>query len=137
VTASSEARRRDGGFSLIEVLIAMVILAVGLLGLEAMGVSAGKLSARADRRSLYAVAATDAMEKMLGTLREGNGAAGTTTFTVKNAAGTSLADGSVIVASGGSTTSPALTRWDVTVRVIPKSSADLADSVNVSSSVIQ
>ena len=49
---------RREGFTLIEVLIAMVILAVGLLAVEAMGIGAARLVARADRQGEFTALAT-------------------------------------------------------------------------------
>lgn len=60
-------RRRLGreGFTLAEVLVAMVILAVGLLALEAMGIGAARMVARADRESELTALATDRLERAL------------------------------------------------------------------------
>jgi type IV pilus assembly protein PilV len=59
----SEARSLDrGGFTLIEVLVAMVILSVGLLGLEALGIGAAKSVSKAGVQSRYTAAATRATE---------------------------------------------------------------------------
>jgi prepilin-type N-terminal cleavage/methylation domain-containing protein len=60
-----QARRRvrgQDGFTLIEVLIAMVILAVGLLGLEALGIGAARLVGRAERQGDYINAASTRLE---------------------------------------------------------------------------
>ena len=51
------------GFTLIEVLIAMVILAVGLLGLEALGIRAVRTVATAKKQSEYAVLASSRIER--------------------------------------------------------------------------
>lgn len=54
----------EAGFTLIEVLVAMLVLAVGLLGLEALGIGAARSIALADRRSeLTAVAASTVEQK--------------------------------------------------------------------------
>lgn len=66
------AERREGGFTLIEVLIAMMILAVGLLGLEALGIGVARGVGRAERRSAQAVVAADTMERMVSRIREGH-----------------------------------------------------------------
>lgn len=52
----------EAGFTLIEVLAAMVILAVGLLGLEALGISAARSIVIAERQSRFAATATRYME---------------------------------------------------------------------------
>ncbi|HVH13692.1 MAG TPA: prepilin-type N-terminal cleavage/methylation domain-containing protein [Longimicrobium sp.] len=60
---------RREGFTLIEVLIAMVILAVGLLAVEAMGIGAARLVARADRQSEFTALATADLEAALNQFR--------------------------------------------------------------------
>jgi type IV pilus modification protein PilV len=69
------------GFTLIEVLVSMVILAIGLLALEALAVGAARMTVRADRESQYATVATDQMESLLETIDRGQnpGAGGRTT----------------------------------------------------------
>lgn len=58
------------GFTLIEVLIAMVILSVGLLGLEALGIGAARANAVAERQSGHAVIGADSLESALHQLRQ-------------------------------------------------------------------
>ncbi|CAA9346112.1 MAG: hypothetical protein AVDCRST_MAG89-2873 [uncultured Gemmatimonadetes bacterium] len=65
------AHRRDAGFSLIEVLVAMVILAVGLLAIEAMAIGAARQIASANRTTEYTLLATEQLETELRRLREG------------------------------------------------------------------
>ena len=62
-------RRGEEGFTLIEVLAAMLVLAVGLLGVQALGVGAARLVARADQQTGVAVAAMAAMEVRQQALR--------------------------------------------------------------------
>jgi len=57
-------RNINGGFSLMEVLIAMLILAVGLLGLAAMQARALKFGHDAYGRSQATMIAYDIMDKM-------------------------------------------------------------------------
>jgi prepilin-type N-terminal cleavage/methylation domain-containing protein len=71
-----QARRRvrgQDGFTLIEVLIAMVILAVGLLGLEALGIGAARLVGRAERQGDYINAASTRLEATMAQLRQTGG----------------------------------------------------------------
>lgn len=130
--------RGDAGFTLLEVLIAMVILSVGLLALEGLAVGAARTTASASRRSQYTEQATDYMERTLSALREGQGANNSTVYLNDNSGGRA-ATLSVTVTDRGTLAapSPANRRWDVQVRVIPTLSSRLADSVNLVASVIQ
>ena len=64
--------RGDQGFTLIEVLIAMLILAVGLLGLEALGIGAARSVNRAARQNDFTLVATDTLERVLNHIRRGD-----------------------------------------------------------------
>lgn len=66
----SEVRRDESGFTLVEVLVAMLILAVGLLGLEALGITAARSIALAERQSGFAVIAADSLESAMHQLRQ-------------------------------------------------------------------
>jgi prepilin-type N-terminal cleavage/methylation domain-containing protein len=136
--ATEPSPRADAGFSLIEVLIAMVILSVVLLSLKGLSVSAARTTASATRRSRYVEVATDTLERTLSRLREGQGAAGGS-YVIKDATGADAATVSLTVTDNGqlAAPSPPIRRWDVTVRVIPLLTARLADSVNLTASVIQ
>lgn len=57
--------RGDAGFTLIEVLVAMLILAVGLLGVEAMAIGASRQIAVANRTTQYTLVATQELETAL------------------------------------------------------------------------
>ncbi len=63
------APRAPNGFTLIEVLIAMIILAVGLLGLEALAIGAARSVANAQHRTVLAAAATQEMEIRVQAIR--------------------------------------------------------------------
>lgn len=89
------ARRRPNGFTLVEVLAAFMILAIGLLALEAMAIGATRMVARAERLSEYNTEAMSTLEETLSEIRMGNGAsltastvslAGATMSVVPNAA---------------------------------------------------
>jgi type IV pilus modification protein PilV len=138
VEPRNDSRRREAGFTLIEVLIAMVILSVGLLALEGMAVGSAKVTASANRRSRYAEVATDTLERVLSRLAEGQAVSSSSSFYVTNTSGSNTAQATVTVTDGGtlSAPSPANHRYDVSVRVIPTVSTRLADSVNLSASVI-
>lgn len=103
------APRAEAGFTLIEVLVAMVILAVGLLGLEALGIGVARSVSLADRQSVYAVTAGDSLEAALRLLRSGRHAS---SFCVSNA----LPDGTKL--SRAVVASPPYL-MTVTVRAIP------------------
>lgn len=63
--------RDRGGFTLIEVLIAMVVLAVGLLALEAMAIGASRSIATANRMTEYTLIASQQLETTLERVRAG------------------------------------------------------------------
>ncbi|MDY0190197.1 MAG: type IV pilus modification protein PilV [Desulfuromonas sp.] len=58
-------RKKDSGFTLIEVLIAMVIFAVGILGIAMMQLSAVRGNSVANRVSEASTLASDQIEQML------------------------------------------------------------------------
>lgn len=70
MTTDVAAPRGREGFSLVEVLVAMVILAIGLLALEALGIGAARAVARADAQSEYTALATQRMEETLMRVRQ-------------------------------------------------------------------
>lgn len=75
----AKLRRRPSrreGFTLIEVLVAMIILAVGLLALEAMGIGASRMVARAGRQGEYTVIAMADLEAALNQFRTNGVVAG-------------------------------------------------------------
>jgi type IV pilus modification protein PilV len=63
--------RAESGFTLIEVLVAMVILAIGLLGLEALGIGASRAITLSDKQSRYATLASQQMEVLRYKVRSG------------------------------------------------------------------
>jgi type IV pilus modification protein PilV len=69
VPTESRAPRAPNGFTLIEVLVAMIILAIGLLGLEALAIGAARSVAHAQQRTVLAAAATQEMEDRVQAIR--------------------------------------------------------------------
>jgi prepilin-type N-terminal cleavage/methylation domain-containing protein len=69
VTTDRARGAGEDGFTLIEVLIAMVILSVGLLGLEALGVGASRMVSRAERQGALVAVASDTLERTLSRFR--------------------------------------------------------------------
>jgi type IV pilus modification protein PilV len=137
VTEHTPPARGTAGFTLIEVLIAMVILAVGLLALESMGIGASRMVARAQVQSEYAAIAADTLERTLNRIRGGAGAAVTQTWTVSRGATASLVTTSAVVNTGGAAPLPSL--WTVTVTITPPTTGILraSDGVTLRSNVIQ
>lgn len=70
VTESPRGPRGRAGFTLIEVLIAMVILAVGLLALEGLALGASRRVATANRLTEFTLIATHELETTLEGLRK-------------------------------------------------------------------
>lgn len=71
MASESMVDRGESGFTLIEVLVAMIILAVGLLALEALGIGAARAIVIAERQSGYVTVASDSLESALHQLRAG------------------------------------------------------------------
>ncbi|HEY0150632.1 MAG TPA: prepilin-type N-terminal cleavage/methylation domain-containing protein [Longimicrobium sp.] len=63
------APRGNEGFTLIEVMIAMVILAVGLLSLEALGIGAARVVTLSEKQGRYATLAASSMESLRHEIR--------------------------------------------------------------------
>lgn len=59
------------GFTLVEVLIAMVVLAVGLLALESMAIGASRSIATANRMTEYTLIASQQLETVQQQVRAG------------------------------------------------------------------
>lgn len=61
----------EGGFTLIEVTVSLILLAVGLLGLQSLGVSAVRLASLAERNTRAAEVAITHLEDGVHELRQG------------------------------------------------------------------
>ncbi len=109
--------RRDAGFSLIEVLVAMVILAVGLLAIEAMAIGAARQIASANRTTEYTLLATEQLETELRRLREGQ-APQAGDFS-RDGARVQVVPASQAVAGAGGANGGSGTLWTVVVTVTP------------------
>jgi type IV pilus modification protein PilV len=141
--ATEPTPRADAGFSLIEVLIAMIILSVGLLALEALGIGAARTVRRAEVQSDYAATAQDLLERTLVRIAEAPATAiADTTYT--GAGGERVSRTASAVAIPGTTRNgvagTTLNNWTVTVRVLPPVNLGVlaaSDSVRVVSNVIQ
>jgi prepilin-type N-terminal cleavage/methylation domain-containing protein len=68
--ALAPARGGRAGFTLVEVLIAMVVLAVGLLALESMAIGASRKIATANRMTEYTLIASQQLETTQARVRQ-------------------------------------------------------------------
>jgi prepilin-type N-terminal cleavage/methylation domain-containing protein len=69
--APRRATGSEAGFSLIEIMISLLLLAVGLMGVEALGVNASRMMARAEKQTVWMGVAADTLERTVSHLREG------------------------------------------------------------------
>ncbi|MGE4534171.1 type IV pilus modification protein PilV [Halomonas sp.] len=65
-------RHRQSGFTLIEVLVALLVLAIGMLGVAAMQLKAVQGAHMAYQRSIASLAAQDAQERLWAELAKKN-----------------------------------------------------------------
>ena len=108
--------RGADGFTLVEVMIAMVILAVGLMSLEALGIGAARLVGRSERQGDYMVQATSRLESTMAQIRRNTPAADPPADRVEQITGASLR---TQAAAAGRL-------WTVTVTVTPAGRANEA-----------
>ncbi len=111
-TDSVPPRPDRGGFTLIEVLIAMVVLAVGLLALESMAIGASRSIATANRMTEYTLIASQQLETVQERLRNGNNPGSTDER---------LANGTRVQTVVAQNVVPTGSLWTVTVTVTPPS----------------
>ncbi len=115
------------GFSLIEVLIAMVILAVGLLAIEAMAIGASRMVAGGDRNTEYTLLATQRLETQLLRVRTTTQNPQASDSTV-NGARVQVVPTSTAVAGVGNAGG---TLWTISVTVTPPSTVTNVQPVTV------
>jgi type IV pilus assembly protein PilV len=144
--ATEPSPRADAGFSLVEVLIAMIILSVGLLALEALGIGAARSVRRASVQSDYAATAQALLERTVARVSATDSAATTniadTSYT--GAGGERVFRTATFVGIPGTTRNgvagTTLKNWTITVRVLPPVNLgvlDASDSVRMVSNVIR
>ena len=104
------ARTDRAGFTLIEVLIAMVVLAVGLLALESLAIGASRSIATANRMTEYTLIASQRLETVQERLRSGLAAPSSVQ---------QLANGTTVQTVVQQNVQGAATLWTVTVTVTP------------------
>jgi prepilin-type N-terminal cleavage/methylation domain-containing protein len=103
-------RKDRAGFTLVEVLIAMVVLAVGLLALESLAIGASRSIATANRMTEYTLIASQQLETTQQRVRQSlNPASGQQTLANGTRVETVVAQD--VRASG--------TLWTITVTVTP------------------
>jgi type IV pilus assembly protein PilV len=117
------------GFTLIEVLVAMVILAVGLLGLEALGIRAVRMVAAGKKQSEYAVLASSRIERARYQISANPAALTTGSETVTMTGG--AVNVATQVTSPASTTAP----YVVTVTVTPSAQVNAPQPFSMTSYV--
>ena len=137
--STDPASRGDAGFSLIEVLIAMIILSVGLLALESLGIGAARTVHRAQVQSTYAATATDVMEQTLVRIEQAPTAAiADLSYTgTKGERVFRTAVNAPFQASAGGAT---FNSWSIVVRVLPPTNLGVlaaSDSVRLTSNVVR
>ena len=119
------ARSRDG-YTLIEVLIAMLILSVGLLGLESLGIGASRMIVRAEKESRASTMAATYLESGLAAAKANPTARSSCTVP---ASGTDTVCVAIAAITGVSNTRR------VTVTVKPRQGAVKVEHFAVSSTV--
>lgn len=103
----------DAGFTLLEVLFAMMLLGIGIMGLQGLAISSARTIGQAELRSEHALIAVQEMEK--GLLNARGGACtppSPSTFTLEN--------GDAVQTTVTPTTA---TQCTVTVQILPASGA--------------
>jgi prepilin-type N-terminal cleavage/methylation domain-containing protein len=100
----------SAGVTLVEVLVAMLILSVGLLALQALTAAAIRTAGRADRSTHASIVATSYMEDALAWLRAGR---------LPPALDCTLANGDAVARSARAVEDPRLAAVEVRVELRP------------------
>lgn len=101
----------EAGFTLIEVLAAMVVLAVGLLTVQALGIVAARTITRAERQSELTAAMVSAVERRDAAARAGSPpSAGATACEVGLTSGVEVCTS---ITGGDAGSSPPLLRFEL------------------------
>ncbi len=111
-----DGRRQAQGFTLIEVLVALLIAAIGLLGMAALHLSGLRSVETAYQRSLATLAANDLLERMRANadaVRAGNYASD------YGAAATASTDCEATSCSGAQMAAFDLARWKASLGALP------------------
>jgi prepilin-type N-terminal cleavage/methylation domain-containing protein len=133
VRAAERGRRAGGreGFTLVEVLVAMVILAIGLLALESLAIGAARQIAAANRTTEYTLVAGEQLERTLEVARRAPaqlpGQAGIRT----------LANGTRVTTVVASAVQGGGTIWSIDVTVDPPSRVRNVQPVTLRGSFFQ
>lgn len=132
----TERRRPSGreGFTLIEVLVALVILAVGLLALEALGIGAARMVSRAQLQDELTQVAAAELETALHEIRESAAPVAAYTRTVN------VPRGTIEVSTTATVVSSRNRRYDVVVTAVPVGAGTTplsVDTLRLRSSVVQ
>jgi prepilin-type N-terminal cleavage/methylation domain-containing protein len=110
MTDAAPARAGREGFTLVEVLIAMLVLAFGLLALESLAIGASRSIATANRMTEYTLIASQQLETTQEQVRAGQNPADDTY---------ELDNGTTVVVDVEQNVQPATTLWTITVTVTP------------------
>jgi prepilin-type N-terminal cleavage/methylation domain-containing protein len=105
-------RTDRAGFTLVEVLIAMVVLAVGLLALESLAIGASRSIATANRMTEYTLIASQQLEATQQAARRGQN---------PQSGDQVLANGTRVSTVVASNAQAGTTLWTITVTVTPPS----------------